>query len=138
MGLLLIGVLRLLVLLGGVGLIGLIGHGLLGTPIIPAANVDRSTPLTSSSVIRGSSPQSLRVWAFSGALAYRCGLGLSSHLGCAGDVGSWRMETVWCLVVLTARPTWSADSGRSCTSGALRWFSGPRPIGGWSRPLLGY
>ena len=92
MWLLVIGVFRLVVLLRRVGLIGLVGHGLLGTPIIPAANVDRSTPLTSSSVIRGSSPQSLRVWAFSGALAYRCGLGLSSHLGCAGDVGSWRMD----------------------------------------------
>jgi hypothetical protein len=32
MGLLLIGVLGLVVLLGGIGLIGLVAHGLLGTP----------------------------------------------------------------------------------------------------------
>lgn len=59
MWLLLVGVFGLVVLLGGIGLIGLVGHGQLGTPIIPAANVDRSTARTSSSVIRPSSSQSL-------------------------------------------------------------------------------
>ncbi|HWJ52641.1 MAG TPA: hypothetical protein VNT24_04615, partial [Propionibacteriaceae bacterium] len=43
MGLLLIGVLGLVVLLGGIGLIGLVAHGLLGTPPFARQNADRST-----------------------------------------------------------------------------------------------